>query len=50
MQLRNLNACADADNAGGLADVGEVVFFSELEAEAATDAVTAAACDMLQSG
>jgi hypothetical protein len=39
-QLRNFGAGAGADDG----------FLSEPEAEAATDAVTAATCDMLQSG
>ena len=44
IQLRNFGADEPV-----LADVGEVAFFSELETEAATDAVAAAICDMIQS-
>jgi hypothetical protein len=47
-QLRNFAAGVGADD-GVLAGAEEVAFFSELEAESATDAVTATNCDMLHS-
>lgn len=44
MQLRNF------DDDELLADTAEVAFFSEFESEAPAGTVTAATCDMLQSG